>query len=122
MDRPATRRVFELTPSKRGYIEKVIHNFHGDDGWQPYTGLTWGSAGTFFGATSVGGSPPCGCGTVFQMEPTGRNYTETVVHSFEGGPDRGNPYREVLLLKGSLYGTTTAGGRPHHGVVYELSP
>lgn len=49
--------------------------------------------------------------------------TETVLYSFSGGPDGGNPYAGPILdSKGNLYGTTEYGGAYNYGAVFELSP
>jgi len=49
-----------------------------------------------------------GCGTVFELTPTG---TETVLYSFKGGSDGYSPGSSLLIdAGGNLYGTTTWGG------------
>ncbi len=64
----------------------TLHNFDGTDGADP-SGLVQGTDGNFYGTTSHGGAVnPCpngapGCGTVFQITPTG---TLTTLHSFNG--------------------------------------
>jgi len=66
----------------------ALHNFDGTDGADP-NGLVQGTDGNFYGTTGNGGAiNPCsadggpGCGTVFQITPTG---TLTTLHSFNGG-------------------------------------
>jgi uncharacterized repeat protein (TIGR03803 family) len=47
---------------------------------------------------------------------------ETVLHSFAGGADGGEPHGGVIQdAKGNLYGTTYYGGAAKHGVVFKLS-
>lgn len=69
--------VFELTKSKRDYVESVLYSFAGqggESGGLPLAGLIVDSDGVLFGTTSVGGNanPYCsengGCGTVFQIQ------------------------------------------------------
>ena len=46
---------------------------------------------------------------------------DTVLHSFTGGADGANPaFGFLLLSKGSLYGTASAGGVHGAGVVFKI--
>jgi uncharacterized repeat protein (TIGR03803 family) len=94
--------------------ETVLHSFgaYPNDGANPVSGLTY-LKGTLYGTTSGGGAY-CpsrtffeGCGTVYSITPSG---TETVLHSFTGGKDGARPYARLILLNGTLYGTTLVGG------------
>jgi uncharacterized repeat protein (TIGR03803 family) len=59
-------------------------------------------------------------GTVFKLSAAG---TETVVYSFTGGTDGGNPYAGVITdSSGNFYGTTYKGGAKSAGVVYKIHP
>lgn len=58
-------------------------------------------------------------------ESTTLAQTETILHRFQSssGVDGANPSSGVFLGKrGTLYGTTLAGGRDNDGVVFQLSP
>jgi len=56
---------------------------------------------------------------VFKVSPSGQ---ETVLYSFTGGADGGNPLGVLILdSDGNLYGTASAGGTGC-GVVYKLDP
>jgi uncharacterized repeat protein (TIGR03803 family) len=96
------------------------------DGSNPYSGLTFDSAGNLYGATDDGGV--YGPGAVFELSPAaGGGWTEKVLHSFHGSPHDGeNPSGAGLILdaSGNLYGTTAYGGQGtcNCGTVYELSP
>jgi uncharacterized repeat protein (TIGR03803 family) len=105
--------VFKMSPTG---TETVLHAFMGDDGAQPYAGLTQDTAGNLYGTTRDGGAS--GHGVVFKLSLTG---TETVLHSFTGGADGGNPVAGLMEdAAGNLYGTA-ADGRAHgYGVVFEL--
>jgi uncharacterized repeat protein (TIGR03803 family) len=50
--------------------------------------------------------------------------TETVLHSFAGGPSDGADARAGLIVDGAgnLYGTTLRGGASDNGVVFKLAP
>jgi uncharacterized repeat protein (TIGR03803 family) len=58
--------VFELTPSKSGWVESVLHNFNGSDGYLPY-GLVIDSTGNLYGMADQGGAN--GDGVVFELTP-----------------------------------------------------
>jgi uncharacterized repeat protein (TIGR03803 family) len=106
--------VFNVTPSGQF---SLLHLFSGTDGGSPYSGLTLGPDGAFYGMTWVGGaSSTCvfnggmtGCGTVFKIDANG---TFSLVHSFTGS-DGAFPQSGLLLgADGNLYGTTSQGGTP----------
>jgi uncharacterized repeat protein (TIGR03803 family) len=55
---------------------------------------------------------------VFKVDTAGN---ETVLYSFTGGVDGGNPWAGVLLdSAGNLYGTASGGGAANMGVVFEI--
>jgi len=95
----------------------VVHNFTGgSDGGSPVDGLMMNAKGTLFGTTSAGGT--AALGAVFQMSGRG---TQKVLHSFQGGADGATPNGGVIEdAKGTLFGTTTAGGAAGAGTVYSL--
>ena len=98
---------------------KVLYSFTGgNDGGNPYAGVVLNSAGNLYGTTYNGGAS--GKGVVYQVSPAGQ---ETVLYSFTGGNDGGNPYAGVTLdAAGNLFGTTYYGGTANVGVVYKVSP
>jgi hypothetical protein len=137
--------VFELNPpSPAGgqWTETIIHSFKGgSDGLEPNAGLVMGPNGSLYGTTYGGGggtSSGCqiytGCGTVFELTPPsapGRAWTESVIHSFQGGADGGGPGAPVMFgPNGIIYGTTSgglgpctsSGGIPGCGTVFSLQP
>jgi uncharacterized repeat protein (TIGR03803 family) len=85
------------------------------------------SAGNLYGTTQTGGiaGANCGtgCGVVFQVDKTGK---ETILYSFTGGADGGNPVAGLLRdSAGNLYGSTLLGGSTANcgygcGVVFKL--
>lgn len=46
---------------------------------------------------------------------------EKVIHSFGSGTDGTQPVAELMLAKGSFYGTTSLGGRQNCGALFRLS-
>ena len=63
--------VFELSPGAGGtWTEKVLHSFgNGTDASQPFSGLTFDTAGNLYGTTEVGGAHTAG--TVYELTPAG---------------------------------------------------
>ncbi len=106
-----------LTPVVRAQTFTVLHDFTGgDDGGAPWSGLTRGPHGSFYGTTWSGGqrSSDCvdsGCGTLFQLSKSGSGWDYSVLHTFMGGSDGAGPWARVVFgPNGILFGTTSAGG------------
>jgi uncharacterized repeat protein (TIGR03803 family) len=112
---------FELTPpvSHHGaWTETVLHSFgSGSDGYFPWAGLIMDNAGAFYSTTQRGGLPSSG-GIVFQLKQAGGVWTENVLYSFIPVKNHISA-AELLLEKGTLYGTTV-GRRGNAGMVFEL--
>jgi uncharacterized repeat protein (TIGR03803 family) len=125
--------VYEITRSGK---ERVIYKFQGSpDGAYPLSSLLMDKKGNLYGTTLGGGTQSnfcgVGCGTVFELSPSGKNsWTEAVIYSFQGnGNDTTNPWANVIADgAGNLYGTATLGGNYNDcesggcGAVFELSP
>lgn len=126
--------VFKLTQSSDGgaWKETVLYNFRGEsDGAVPYGGVILDSEGALYGATAGGGTGTClyqnvsGCGVVYKLTPpvSGNSWTESVLYTFSGGNDGGDPLGSLVFGKsGNLYGTAILGGVHGGGVVFELIP
>jgi len=105
----------------------VIYSFAGDDdGEYTDSDLVMDSAGNLYGTSVLGGD--FGGGTVFELSPSGNSWTHTVLYSFTGGADGGEPYKGVTLdAQGNLYGTAVVGGtggtcvESGCGVAYKLT-
>ena len=103
--------------SKTGQNERVLHSFgNGSDGVNPVAGLLYAN-GLLYGTTLLGGTE--GKGTIFSIDPS--SGTEEIVHNFGNLPDGENPYSTLIDVKGSLYGTTGAGGIGA-GTVFRVTP
>ena len=102
----------------------MLYSFTGTpDGSQPlFTGVIFDQSGNLYGVTAFGGL--YNQGTVFELTPSpGGTWTETVLYSFTGGPDGGQPMGGLVTDgMGNLYGTTSQGGSPGCGTVFALSP
>lgn len=119
--------VFKLTPPAGGqgkWTKTILHSFAGSDGAQPLTGVRADAGGALYGTTSLGGSS--NQGTVFKLTPPAGGQTQwvkTILHSFAGGENDGaQPVGGVTADRGgTLYGTTSRGGRSNQGVVFKLT-
>ncbi len=120
--------VFKLTPTGSGFTETILYSFLGEsDGGWPRAGLIIDAKGALYGTAAIGGE--YGYGAVFKLTPTGSgSYAESVIHSFRGSPDGYWPSAGLVAdAKGTLCGTTAAGGRGTWcgqgcGTVFELRP
>ncbi|HEY3778762.1 MAG TPA: choice-of-anchor tandem repeat GloVer-containing protein [Rhizomicrobium sp.] len=115
--------------------EKVLYAFGGDaDGAYPLAGVVADKKGNLYGTTTDGGGgTQCivqfgGCGTVFRINPRGK---ENVLYAFSGGSDGANPQAALVIDKaGNLFGTAAYGGNvsacnqgasPGCGTVFEIA-
>jgi len=110
--------VFEITTS--GSLTTLYSFTGGSDGGNPRGGLTTGTGGSLYGATTTSGTS--GAGTVFQLFTTGTAAPSlTTLYTFTGGNDGGVPYAApVTGTDGNLYGTTETDGSAGAGTVYQL--
>jgi uncharacterized repeat protein (TIGR03803 family) len=107
--------------------ESILHSFAGppNDVGNPQASLVMDSAGNLYGTTGGGG--PNNFGIVFKISPDG---TESVLHTFAGGPNDGASPLAGLIMDsaGNLYGTTSSGGQSAFagihawGTVFKISP
>ncbi|HLY15840.1 MAG TPA: choice-of-anchor tandem repeat GloVer-containing protein [Bryobacteraceae bacterium] len=109
--------VYKLDPAGN---ESVLYSFPGGaNGASPLDGVIRDSAGNLYGTTNRGGDAG-NEGIVYKLDPAGN---ETVIYTFTGGPDGGNPSAGVIRdSAGNLFGTTTSGGRRFGGVVFKIKP
>jgi uncharacterized repeat protein (TIGR03803 family) len=95
-------------------------------------GLAQGTDGNFYGTTEYGGtntnsSCPGGCGTIFEITPSGALTTLYDLCSQGGSSCTDGYYPEGALvqatsLDGNLYGTTYGGGANGDGTVFKITP
>lgn len=99
------------------------------DGSGPREQLTVDGSGNLYGTTEYGGqNSSCndgdGCGTLFELSPSGSVYTESVLYSFcsSGGCADGEfPDSAVTLTNNGLLGLTTLGGQCNAGLLFRLA-
>jgi uncharacterized repeat protein (TIGR03803 family) len=96
----------------------VMYSFtNGADGSAPLAGLVQASDGNFYGASSQGAGSSFGA--LFKMTPGG---ALTVLHSFAGAVDGGNPAGSLVQgADGSLYGTASTGGSNGLGTLFRIT-
>ncbi|HUY13019.1 MAG TPA: choice-of-anchor tandem repeat GloVer-containing protein [Terriglobia bacterium] len=120
--------VFKMTPN--GTLT-TLHSFDGTEGQGPYAALVHATDGNFYGTTVAGGANnSCtggGCGTVFEITPSG---TLTTLYSFcsrSGCSDGESPTAALIQASdGNFYGTTYGGGNNSCtsgcGTVFKITP
>jgi len=100
---------------------RVLHRFDFTHGAVPSTNLIQDASGNLYGTTPWGGNSTCelhGCGVLFKLTPSGKF---SVLYSFTGGSDGGNPGSGLIRdAKGNLYGTTALTASSS-GEVFELT-
>jgi uncharacterized repeat protein (TIGR03803 family) len=116
--------VFRISPSGT-YTSLYSFGSSPADGENSFAGLVQASDGNLYGTTYFGGtSTNCyggGCGTVFQISPSG-SYTS--LYSFGSSPTDGAGPNAGLVQSGdgNFYGTTLYGGTYGDGTVFRISP
>lgn len=101
-----------------------LYEFSGASGYAPGGGVITDKVGNVFGTTTIGGNGSClagaGCGTIYELSPSGNSWTFNVIYNFQGGQDGSSPSAQLTHgPNGSLFGYTAAGS---YGTVFQLSP
>jgi uncharacterized repeat protein (TIGR03803 family) len=114
--------VFQLKPSRSGWIENILYNFQNqNDGAIPYAGLIFDHSGNLYGAATEGGNGGNGGGTIFELTPSKGGWNFSLLYSLPGWGISGT-YRNLLLdTTGNIYGTTHCDGANDAGTVYKLT-
>ncbi len=117
--------VFELMPNAASWSEKVLYSFStgtDDEGAAfPYASVIFDSAGNLYGTTFNGGPSNVFGGAVFELSPSGGNWTATVLQYFDTRSSGQQPTAGLVIDSiGDLYGTTSYGGANNGGTAYAL--
>jgi uncharacterized repeat protein (TIGR03803 family) len=102
---------------------QVIYNFQASNDaelplWEDAPLLY--SGGLLYG-TAAGGNTGegCGvsCGTAFEVSQSGE---ESLLYTFKGQPDSGNPFGALISFQGTIYGVAGSGGSSGNGAIFAL--
>jgi uncharacterized repeat protein (TIGR03803 family) len=109
---------------------RVLYRFRGGrDGSNPDSTVLPDGGGALLGVTTTGGSGcrvqegnyfQIGCGTVFELVPSGSGYIEYVIHQFDEGPDGSDPYQLVRGKGRRFYGVTSYTWKGGCGSIFEV--
>ncbi len=114
--------VYEVSPTSDGWTETILYSFTGGaDGASPEGTLALDAGGNLYGTATFGGGS--NNGVVFKLAPGSGGWTQSVLYSFTGGNDGGQPLAGVILdPAGNLYGTASQVNNDDTGVVFKLAP
>ena len=106
--------IFKLAAGPNGtWTESVLYTFTGQqDGYAPWGGLSFESAGNLYGTTEYYGYySNGGLGLIFKLSPQSQgNWKYSVLHRFPGGTEGQLPFSNLVVSNGNIYGTTWEGG------------
>ncbi len=109
--------------SARSWTEHLVASLGGADGNRPVGRLAVDATGMLYGAAASGGAYGKGC--VFSLSPpaTGSLLRKLdVLHDFRAGEGETPNAGLAVGAGGTLYGTTSVGGRYGYGTVFSLHP
>lgn len=125
--------VFQLVNSGGHWTETLLYSFTNDgiNGYRTYAGVVFDLSGNLYGTNYYGpgtgcpnGSGDLGCGTVYELTPSGSGWTQTPLYVFpQDGSNGGHPVAGVIFdSSGNLYGATAEYGGGGGGTVFQLTP
>jgi uncharacterized repeat protein (TIGR03803 family) len=116
--------VVALSSGAFGQQLRTLNTFNGHNGSQPFGPLVADAKGNLYGATVFGGIGTANSGVVFKLTRSGGGWVETVLHSFTGGDDGGEPVPPLAVdAHGNVFGAASYGGvGTNGGAIFELSP
>ena len=113
---------YKLSSSSGTWEETTLYNFTLN--YSAYVnpqGVVFDTEGNLYGVTLYDGE--YGLGTIYKLTPTQGFWNKTVLHTFTGGSDGGNPYGGITIdSAGNLYGPSYAGGTYGYGTIYKFVP
>lgn len=112
-----TGTIFQFDPATG--VLTTLYKFPVDGASNPWTALTLGADGSFYGTTLGYNSGPNNFGTVFRWNAT---VGFTTLHVFTGTDDGSTPRGALLQgVDGSFYGTTYFEGSLGYGTVFKIT-
>ncbi len=113
---PNTKSGATSNAGARDVFYEVVHDFTGASGQGSGAKVTTLKNGDMYGTTDFGGAH--GQGVVFKVTSDG---TESVLYSFTGGSDGGEPDGGVIVHNnGVIYGTAGSGGSGGNGTLFRI--
>jgi len=103
--------VYELSPSRSGWIETVLKVLTPATGGRTWAGITVDVEGNVYGGLTSGRQPQCG--GFFQLKPF-------AVFPLSGG-DGCLPQSDMVYSSGALFGSTPQGGTHSMGVLFKFN-
>jgi uncharacterized repeat protein (TIGR03803 family) len=122
--------IFELKRSGAAYAERILVRFGGGrDGATPGSPPLIAGKDLYGTTATGGGTPTCGsapintgCGTIYELRPSGSTYALHTLYRFAGAPhDAANSFAGLTLAKdGTFYGLGQYGGVENAGAIFAL--
>ncbi|MGA2902598.1 MAG: choice-of-anchor tandem repeat GloVer-containing protein [Candidatus Korobacteraceae bacterium] len=110
--------VYQLVPSRGGWLENVLVNFDGPNGEGPLGNLIIDASGNLYGTTSGGGERN-GDSVVFKLAPSEGGFTYSALYSF--GPYCDSDGGVAMDAAGNFFGVCSGGGAHQDGWIFELT-
>jgi hypothetical protein len=113
---------YQLTQSGGAWTESILHAFtSGPDGAYPNSGVIFDRAGNLYGTAPQDDYQGGSYGLVYQLSPSGSDWTLNALYYFQAGVDGAYPYAGLISdPAGNLYGATR-NGPDEAGTVFELT-
>ncbi len=117
-DFPGCGMVYQLMPSNGGWLENVLVYFDAGNGENPFGDLIIDGAGNLYGATMGGGQGDNRNGVVFELAPSGGEFTYSMLYTFHTSCAQ---YGGVAMnAAGDFFGVCDYGGANNDGWIFEL--
>ncbi len=113
---------YQLTQSGGAWTENILHAFtSGPDGAYPNSGVISDRAGNLYGTAPQDDYQGGSYGLVYQLSPSGSDWTLNALYYFQAENDGAYPYAGLISdPAGNLYGATR-NGPDEAGTVFELT-
>jgi uncharacterized repeat protein (TIGR01451 family) len=112
--------LFRIDPAPDPPVFHTLTNFADEGIVGPVAPLVFSASDdAFYGTAEAGGL--YGHGVVFRFDPTGALPSISVRHHFVGNTTGSRPRAGLILVNGTLYGTTSAGGEGGAGTIFRVA-